>query len=107
MRRCSRCDVDGDRNRGLKMGAGRVGMTRGLAFEPHEKHMYKESRSCARARTAADAAFYTHPNANVFRRLVQFMLLQPSAPTLRKTPTCPALHLYHVGALSSPTHSHI
>ena len=42
---------------GLETGAGRVGVTYGLGFEPHEKHMYKEARSFAKASTAAAAAF--------------------------------------------------
>lgn len=41
----------------LETGAGRVGMTYRLGFEPHEKHMYKEARSFAKASTAAAAAF--------------------------------------------------
>jgi hypothetical protein len=61
---------------GLDVGEGRVGATYGLGFEPHEKHVHKESRSYAKASTAAGAAFYTHPNANVFLRLIQFMHLQ-------------------------------
>ena len=59
----------------LEVGAGRVGVTYGLGFEPHEKHMHEESRSCAKASTAAVAAFYTHPDTNVFLRLLQFLLL--------------------------------
>ena len=61
---------------GLETGAGRVGVTYGLGFEPHEKHMHKEARPYAKASTAAAAAFYTHPDANDFRRLIQFMFFQ-------------------------------
>jgi hypothetical protein len=61
---------------GLEAGAGRLGVTYGLGFEPHKKHMHKESCSYAKASTAAAAAFYTHPDANLFLRLLQFMHLQ-------------------------------
>jgi hypothetical protein len=47
-----------------------------LGFEPHKKHMRKESRFYAKANTAAAAAFHAHPNANLFLRLLQFMHLQ-------------------------------
>jgi hypothetical protein len=63
-------------NCGLEAGAGRVGVTYGLGFESHEKHMHKESRSYAKANTAVVAVFYTHPNANLFLRLLQFMHIQ-------------------------------
>jgi len=36
---------DGDGKGRLGVGAGRVGVTYGLGFESHEKHMHKESRS--------------------------------------------------------------
>lgn len=62
-------------NCGLEVGAGRVGVTYGLGFEPHEKYMHKESRSYAKPNTTAAAVFYTHPDANVFLRLLQLLLL--------------------------------
>lgn len=61
---------------GMEVRKGRVGVIYGRGFKPHEKHMHKESRSYAKANTAAAAAFHTHPDANVFLCLIQFMPLQ-------------------------------
>jgi hypothetical protein len=121
----------------LEMGAGRVDVTYGLGFglvpgftptlipmsmllslasptpAPYQcqLHMHKEFRSYAKANTAGTAAFDAHPDANVFLRLIQFMLLR-LRHQLGERHRLALLHIHaltyiHVDALSSPTHSHI
>jgi len=45
-------------------------------YQPHERHMQTESRSYSKVNTAAAAAFYTYPDANVFLLLLQFLPLR-------------------------------
>jgi hypothetical protein len=122
----------------LEVGAGRVDMTYGLGFglvprftptpiplsmllslaspapAPYRSQldMHKEFRSYAKANTAKTvAAFYAHPDANAFLRLIQFMFLR-LGHQLGEPHRLALLHIHalahiHVGALSSPTHSHI
>jgi hypothetical protein len=121
----------------LEAGAGGVDMTYGLGFglvpgftptpiplsmllslaspapAPYQSqlHMHKEFRSYAKANTATVAAFYAHPDANAFLRLIQFMLLrlrhQLGEPHRLALLHIQALAHIHVDALSSPTHGHI
>ena len=93
---------------GLQVGAGRIGVTYGLGFEPHEKHMHKESRSYAKANTAAAASFYTLSTPTSFCVYFNFYFFDFNISSENDTDlplftSMPSL----TSTLSSPAHSHI